>query len=177
MPRQTRKLPSALKHGIYSSTALLPGESEAEFDKFHQCLMDDLCPNGPMEEDAVFDIVRLMWRKRNMLTLRLAELAVERSAAIRQEKVMPLYNIDGQEIADAEEEANREVQRELGEYTELIEVGKTATYKGLQQELKIEDLLDAKIDRAVKRLLHLKGIKALTNRTVHSIEGSSSGIS
>jgi hypothetical protein len=31
------------------------------------------------------------------------------------------------------------------------------------QDLKVEDQLDAKIERALKRLLHLKGIKSLTN--------------
>ena len=31
------------------------------------------------------------------------------------------------------------------------------------QDLKVEDVLDAKIDRALKRLLHPKGIKSLTN--------------
>ena len=56
-----------------------------------------------------------------------------------------------------------ELQAELGDYVELIEVGKGATSEGLMQDLKVEDVLDAKIDRALKRLLHLKGIKSLKN--------------
>jgi hypothetical protein len=34
MPRNSKRVPSALKHGIYSGLGLLPTESRAKFRKF-----------------------------------------------------------------------------------------------------------------------------------------------
>ena len=66
MSEQRRKLPSALKHGVYSATDILPGESRVEFEEWHRRIIAELHPTGPLEEDAVFDVARLTWRKRNM---------------------------------------------------------------------------------------------------------------
>jgi hypothetical protein len=151
MSHRRRKLPSALKHGIYSATDILPGESRAEFEKWHREIVAELHPTGALEEQAVYDVARFSWRKRNMLTLRLAERAQQRNATIRDERIF------------GEPEPDTALQDELGPYAELVEVGRCATFKGLTQDLKVEDLLDSKIDRALKRLLHLKGIKSLTN--------------
>ena len=112
MSDRQRKLPSALKHGVYSATDILPGESRAEFEKWHQQIIAELHPTGPLEEQAVYDVARFTWRKRNMLTLRLAKRAQQRADAL---------NFLGPEpdalVATA-------LQAELGDYVELIEVGK-----------------------------------------------------
>ena len=34
--RSRDRTPPALKHGAYSATAILPGESQAEFEKLHR---------------------------------------------------------------------------------------------------------------------------------------------
>ena len=61
-----RRIPSALKHGGYSATALLPGEDHAAFEKLHRDLVKELTPKGPLEEDIVATVARLMWRKKNL---------------------------------------------------------------------------------------------------------------
>ena len=106
-----------------------------------------------------------------MLTLRLAERAQQRNAIIRDEKIPNalieyLRNLGQPEpeaLAADEKAVDTALQAELGPYVELVEVGRWATFEGLMQDLKVEDLLDSKIDRALKRLLHLKGIKSLMN--------------
>ena len=167
MSGQCRKLPPALKHGIYSATDILPGESRAEFEKWHRQIIAELHPTGPLEEQAVYDVARFTWRKRNMLTLRLAERAQQRNAEIRAERI-PTEDADSESmknlckpkpdaLAAAEEAADTELQVELGDYVELVQVGRWATCDGLMQDLKVEDALESKIDRALKRLLSLRG--------------------
>ena len=47
------------------------------------------------------------------------------------------------------------------------------TPEGLLQELKLDALLDAKIDRLIKRLLHLKAMKEMIRATEHSLVSNS----
>ena len=62
MPR----IPNALKHGIYAATAILPGESVAEFKELHAALIAEWKPVGPSEHEAVLSIAEGMWRKRRL---------------------------------------------------------------------------------------------------------------
>ena len=39
------------------------GEDEQEFEELHSALIDEWQPSGPTEEDAVFSLADLMWRK------------------------------------------------------------------------------------------------------------------
>jgi hypothetical protein len=47
------RLHPAVKHGAYSATAVLPGESQAEFEKLHRGLVAELIPSGVLEDDIV----------------------------------------------------------------------------------------------------------------------------
>ena len=87
MSIQVKKLHAALKHGAYSATAVLPGEDLAAFKKLHQECIAHYAPVGPLEDDVVPTMARLLWRKQNLPTCRLAELALEYEAAIRKEKL------------------------------------------------------------------------------------------
>ena len=62
------------------------------------------------------------------------------------------------EIA-AEEKA---VRMELGPASELVDMGEVATTDYLLNELSITDRLDASIDRYLKRLLMVRGVKSMT---------------
>src|ERR1700751_3980946 len=90
-PMLTRvdKIHPALKHAGYSATTLLPGEDSAAFEKLHRALIAEFTPNGALEEDIVADIARLTWRKQNLSTFRIAELAERRRQTIIYEKVPP----------------------------------------------------------------------------------------
>ena len=79
------RLHPAVKHGAYSATDVLPGESRAEFDKLHRGLIAELAPTGVLEDDIVRTIARLVWRQ-NLTTLRIAERAQSRRAKILCEK-------------------------------------------------------------------------------------------
>src|SRR5215472_7115262 len=67
------KTHSALKHGGYAATIILPGEDPAEFAQLHRKLIAELTPNGAMEEDIVATMAGLVWRKQNLATFRIAE--------------------------------------------------------------------------------------------------------
>jgi hypothetical protein len=138
-----------------------------------------LTPDGPLEEDAVETIARLLWRKQNLATFRKAELARKRHAAIRSEhhaEIPPLL-LPGQQLltlrfsgsdppTPAKLEANRAAEdrarRELGGVYELVEIGEAAMVDGLLRDLEIEERLDAMIDQQIKRLLHLRGLKSIS---------------
>ena len=47
------RIPPALKHGAYSATSVLPGESRAAFEKLHRNLKAEWSPSGALEDDIV----------------------------------------------------------------------------------------------------------------------------
>ena len=59
--RSRDRIPPALKHGAYSATAILPGESQAEFEKLHRDTITEWTPSGVLENDIVMTITRLLW--------------------------------------------------------------------------------------------------------------------
>ena len=87
MPTLGNKIHPALKHGGYAATAILPGENRPDFEKLHQSLIAELAPAGALEDDIVATIARMVWRKQNLATVRLAELAGERRQAIQSERI------------------------------------------------------------------------------------------
>ena len=85
---RTKKLHPALKHGGFCATAILPGEDSEAFEKLHQDIVAEFCPDGPLESDTVADIARLLWRKQNLHTIHAAEAVRQRLDAIRSEKIL-----------------------------------------------------------------------------------------
>ena len=71
MPVRVKKHHPALKHGGYAATGILPGESQADFDKLHRDLIAELGPNGALENDIVETTTRYLWRKQNLKHLEL----------------------------------------------------------------------------------------------------------
>ena len=57
---------NALSHGVYSSEVVLPWENEQDFKDLLEELRDELFPNGRSEEEAVFDLACLHWKKRRL---------------------------------------------------------------------------------------------------------------
>jgi len=160
---------NALKHGAYSEAVVLPGESVAEFEKLHRDLVDELAPDGPLEDDIVWSIARLVWRKRNLKTYRIAATARKRIAAI-QGKLAPVVNwsqlgaFQTQEPSESEraavEDELRAARKELGKDCVLVGA-EEATTGFLLEWLVIEERLDALIDKYLKRLLMVRGVKSM----------------
>jgi hypothetical protein len=83
MLTQVKKTHPALKHGGYAATTILPGEDLTAFKKLHRELIAELSPQGTLECDVVGTLARLLWRKQNLTTFRVAELAQEYRQAIQ----------------------------------------------------------------------------------------------
>jgi len=161
----------ALKHGGYAAATILPGEDRAEFEKLHEQLTAELSLSGALEEDTVATIARLVWRKQNLATLRTAQRAQSRYAEIISEKFdalppgVTIKSIDHIDAAIKEktiQAAQEQAQKELGEAYELIEIGETESFDQLVTELKVMEYLDSLIDRLLKRLLYLRGLKSIS---------------
>jgi hypothetical protein len=59
---------NALVHGVHSKFAVLPWESEDDFNELHQGFKDEWKPNGFSEEQAVWDLTYNTWLKWRLLT-------------------------------------------------------------------------------------------------------------
>jgi hypothetical protein len=151
MSTQVKKVSPTLKHGGYSAKAILPGESRAGFRRLHRDIIAELRPDGALEHDIVRTIVQLVWRKQNLATFRKVELVKERYWAIKSQRLPP----------ESEPFIEDQAQKEFGQDYHLLEIAGTATLNRLTRELEIEERLDAMIDRQLKRLLFLRGLKSL----------------
>jgi hypothetical protein len=168
---KTKKVFPALKHGGYSTLGLLPGEDPAAFEELRRDMIAELCPNGPLEEDIVGDMVRFTWRKNNLKTFRVAEAIRKRYSEIRSKMIpstVPPYDSfpdwtppDPAQVKAATEAAEAQARKELGEYCKLIEMGDLATPARLLADLAIEERLDARIAKLFNRLAMLKTYKSV----------------
>jgi hypothetical protein len=172
-----KKFPPALKHGGYSTTTLLPGEDPAEFEKLHERLVVELAPAGALEEDIVQTIARLLWRKKNLASFRIAAQARERFSAIVREIIGPGRR---REPVDAEKEKAeleatlRRARQELGWRCEFLDMAEDdATVDRLLKELAVEERLDNLVERCLKRLLFLRGPKSVSASSSSANTGAS----
>lgn len=131
--RSRDRIPPALKHGAYSATAILPGESQAEFEKLHRDILAEWTPSGVLENDIVMTITRLLWRKQNLDTLRIEE-----------------------------EKRQARISEKVGDDYKLVELGEATTFDGLRKELDIIERLDSAITRCLKQLLLVRGVKSIS---------------
>ncbi len=133
-------------------------------------------PNGVLEEEIVATIAHLAWRRRNLATLRIAERAQQHVTQIRNEMMLMDHDAPRSDKSDDFDKiftekwcaAESKAREELGEAYSLVEMGEAATVGGLVRGLEVQARLDAMIDKCLKRLLFLRGLKSLT------IESSSS---
>ena len=172
MPVRVKKHHPALKHAGYSATGLLPGESAEEFEKLHRELVAELAPSGALENDVVTTAARLVWRKKNLETFRIAQFARGRYAQIEEEKVPEEREIfetfrntipvDPDVLEGAIRASEDQARKELGDKYRLVEIGEVATIDQLMKDLDVQDRLDAMIDKCLKRLLFLRGLKSIS---------------
>ena len=165
MHTPANRIHPALKHGAYAATAVLPGESRAAFEKLHRDLVAEHAPSGVHEEHIVMNMARLIWRNDNLGTLCIAERAQSRCSAIYEklnaESSIPTVGAAKREknVQAAEDQA----RKELGDtYEQLVELGEAATIDGLTRELDVKERLAALVDKSLKQLLLLKGLKSIS---------------
>jgi len=172
MNQRASHIPPALKHGVYSGMALLPGEDRTAYEKFHRDIRAEYNPVGRSEEDIVTNMADLMWRRQNLLTYRIAEYARKKHSSIycilsppMKEMLLTPYELETrspEELRALRRQADTEAQTELGPALELVEAGDVATTDYLLSELSIAERLDSMIDRSLKRLLFVRGIKSVS---------------
>jgi hypothetical protein len=68
---------------------------------------------------------------------------------------------ESREIGKITRTASTLAQKQLGDTYELVEAGDSATTNALMADLQVEDRLDARIDKLLKRLLFLRGLKSI----------------
>jgi hypothetical protein len=130
---------NALIHGVYASEILLPGESEEHFDELYQALRRDLNPESPLEEEAVLDIVRFHWLKRR---------------AIKAAKGK--YR-EGTLMMDACERLERYKNKTL----DRKPIEPTYEPADLEGVIKMEAMIDARIEKGLARLARIKEFRRL----------------
>ena len=101
-----------------------PGrKSKTKIEELHRELISELCSSGAIEDDAVANIARLMWRKKIFKLSSTAELAQERYSEILTENADSPILGDPGNLAKCEEQmrfANDLAQKELGGIYELV---------------------------------------------------------
>ncbi len=180
MTVRIKKRHPALKHAGYCASKVLPGESAAEFEKLHQELISEWTPNGALEDETVATMAHLLWRKRNRATFRIAERARQRVKQIQDTMVQGMDYVDcdvpksdkadnfDKIFAEKLRAAEIQAREELGELYGLVEMGEEATVDYLMRDLEVQDRLDAMIDKCLKRLLFLRGLKSISSASASS---------
>jgi hypothetical protein len=124
-----------------------------------------------------------MWRKQHLGTFQMIEDIEHRRDAIEAELAhkeglkppkwpaytleafdrKPTYDSKEQERAwdDIRHRAAVQARKEFGEKYKLLELGYAASQKALLEELEVIDRLNALIDKCIKRLLMVRGIKSI----------------
>jgi hypothetical protein len=170
---RTNSIPPALKHGLYSGMTVLPQEDRAEFEEFRRSVFAEYEPNGPTEEEIVQEMSRLLWRKRNLVTYRMAEKATRTHLSIL-ERLTPSRGLDPilhgltpspeeeKERRELREYADQQARTELGPWFDLVEIGHVATTDHLLNEFAMIERINSMVDRCLKRLLMVRGIKSIS---------------
>jgi hypothetical protein len=170
MGKRTNRIPSALKHGIYSGIGLLPTEDPTEFQEFKKQIFAELGLTGRLEEEIGEEIVCLEWRRKNLSTYAVAERARTRYESIfsvfgpqRELNIPPASEARIEELKALLNRVDKEIQTDLGAAIELVEIGDAAKIEYLEKELAIRERLDGMITRAYKKLLYVRGIKSMSS--------------
>ena len=122
--------------------------------------------------------LHLLWRGKNLGTFRVAELAQRRMTKIRSAMVPEIGPPKSEEAVEFEsnfiekwQAAESQARKELGELYALVEMGEEATVERLMKDLEVQDRLDAMIDKCLKRLLFVRGLKSISNAPASAPRG------
>ncbi len=78
---------NAIKSGVYSSSVLLPNESQADYEHLKNLFWADLKPCDLIEETLVNDLVQLAWKKRRLDRFEQTAMLGQLNAPISEEEI------------------------------------------------------------------------------------------
>ena len=141
---------------------MFAGEDRQKFKKLYADLVVKYRPDGPLEEDAIFDIAHLIFRKQNLERNRRASISLR-----VQQKVA---GFTGSKLVA--QTANREKEEPfptgLTEHLAIAYIEATTglenrvSLEGLLRNLAVEERLQTMIDRCFRRYAMLKTFEAVT---------------
>lgn len=127
-------------------------------------------------------MARVIWRKQNLKTVRMAMLVQGRLSRVVDEMVEGKFPGQPKITTHPEskkmiEAAKERVCEELGDVHALLEVGEAASFDSLSKALDFEERLGVMVDRYLKRFLFVRGLKSMPAAAiperVHRISGPS----
>jgi hypothetical protein len=98
---------NALKHGGYSNLGVLPGEDPKEFTRFHQSVIADLDPSGPIECDIVLNLAKCLWRKSRLGIYAVAEAARKEWGPVYAERDNAYWDLTIQLMKKSRQDSQR----------------------------------------------------------------------
>lgn len=165
-PKSRQRLPSAIRSGVYSMLAVLPGEDQSAYDKSRREIFAVLKPVGVLQEDVVQTVARLTWRKNNCATLQIAMMARHR-LSVEISKVSRDRNLDFGSILNAPTAetltaARETVREEFKGLYDLDTLGLDVSLEALERELDLQERFQSMIERSLKLLFNLKGLSSIS---------------
>jgi hypothetical protein len=153
-PTKSPASKNALIHGVYARDILLPGENEEHFYDLFNAIRSELNPESPLEEEAVLDIVRSHWLKRRAIQAAKGQLPQGRVA---------MTNAELRDHINAVTKANPDASHE--ELTAKVFERKRMQSRhepaDLERIIKIEAMIDSRIEKALARLARIKEFRRL----------------
>jgi hypothetical protein len=74
-----------------------------------------------------------------------------------------------------ERDAAEQAKQELGSFSQLVDIGRAGTFEGLLEELDVKDRLNGAINRCLKQLLVVRGIKSLSLNSLSAAKPQNAG--
>jgi hypothetical protein len=159
-PKKSPTSKNALIHGVYARDILLPGENEEHFLGLFDAIRSELNPESPLEEEAVLDIVRSHWLKRR---------AIQAAKGQSPEGTLMVNTVELLDTINAAKKANPDASLD-GVNSKLFErkpIEPRYEPADLERIIKIEAMIDSRIEKALARLARIKEFRPSRKRNRH----------
>jgi hypothetical protein len=145
---------NALIHGVYARDILLPGENEEHFLGLFNAIRSELNPESPLEEEAVLDIVRSHWLKRR---------AIKAAKGQSPDGTLMITSVEMLDDLKALTKANPAASPDefMAKMRERKPIESRYEPLDLERIIKIEAMIDNRIEKALARLVCIKEFRRL----------------
>ncbi len=161
---------NAMKHGLLAADLVVRGEDPAEFTRVLENLVDELQPQGPLEEQLVERVGACMWRLRRLYRIEAGifaheSLTIELDRARDEARSCEEYVDEdlfesSEEMRITDEERYNQATARIEKTTRLLKEGTLALGVAFIQDAKYTGAIsklsryEAAIERSLYRALH-----------------------